>query len=253
MEYGICNLAVVPLRAEGNERSEQVSQVLFGETFEIVEWQENWVKIITTYDDYTGWIARLQFEIITAADYQEILISNIILTSSAVSWVFRKTDMGLLYLPFGSSLPLVDGNECRVGNQTYIISEEEEPEESIAETAMQFMNVPYLWGGRTHFGIDCSGLTQAVYRHHGIKIDRDASQQVKQGTLIENLDDAKAGDLAFFENEKGNITHVGIMLGDGLIIHASGKVKIDTIDEHGIYSEEQQRHTHRFNCIRTYV
>ncbi|RYY34253.1 MAG: hydrolase Nlp/P60 [Sphingobacteriaceae bacterium] len=253
MEYGICNLALIPLRAEGDERSEQVSQILFGETFEILEWQEHWVNINTSYDNYTGWIARLQFELIAAAEYQELQNTPVLLTNSATSWVFRKLDMGLLYLPFGSLLPFVEDNECRVGAQTYIITENDEPDESITETAMQFMNAPYLWGGRTHFGIDCSGLTQAVYRQHDIKIDRDASQQVKQGKLIESLDDAQPGDLAFFENKEGKITHVGIMLDDGQIIHASGKVKIDSIDEHGIYSEEQQRHTHRFNCLRRYV
>ncbi|RYD84245.1 MAG: NlpC/P60 family protein, partial [Sphingobacteriales bacterium] len=123
----------------------------------------------------------------------------------------------------------------------------------LIETATQFLNAPYLWGGRTHFGIDCSGLTQAVFKLHAIKILRDASQQAQQGEPVENIADAQAGDLAFFENKDGRITHVGIMLDNETIIHASGKVKINRIDEWGIYSDELQRYTHKLSWIKRFV
>ncbi|RYZ91787.1 MAG: hydrolase Nlp/P60, partial [Sphingobacteriaceae bacterium] len=238
MEYGICNLAIAPLRAEPNERSEQTTQVLFGEAFEILEWQEHWVKITTAYDNYTGWIGRMLFELTDKQTYDDVKQVPPAITNSAVAWAFKKSDMSLLYLPFGSSLPYLQGTECRINDEIYLVPEVdgEEERESITETAMQFMNAPYLWGGRTHFGIDCSGLTQAVLKWHGIKIDRDASQQARQGVLIDNLDDAQEGDLAFFENKDGKITHVGIMLDNENVIHASGKVKINRIDKEGIYS-----------------
>ncbi|WP_233496628.1 C40 family peptidase [Mucilaginibacter hurinus] len=255
MEYGICNLAIAPLRAEPTERAEQTSQVLFGEAFEILEWQEHWVKIITAYDNYTGWIGRLLFELTDKQTFDDIKFNIPAITNSPVTWAFKKSDMSLLYLPFGSSLPYLQHTECRINNEAYLVPEIDDDEErdSITETAMQFMHVPYLWGGRTHFGIDCSGLSQAVFKWHGIKIDRDASQQARQGQLIEKLSAAQEGDLAFFENKEGRITHVGIMLDNENILHASGKVKIDRIDEEGIYSEELKRYTHKFNCVRRFI
>ncbi|GAA4911523.1 C40 family peptidase [Mucilaginibacter defluvii] len=253
MEYGICNMALAPLKAEASERSEIMTQVLFGEAFEILEWQEHWVKITTAYDNYTGWIGKLLFTNLDEADYNHIKQTPPAITNSAVTWAFKKPEMALLYLPFGSSLPFLEGDECRVGDDYYAVPEvDEELEDTLIETAMQFLNAPYLWGGRTHFGIDCSGLTQAVFKLHGIKIDRDASQQALQGELVTRIEDAKEGDLAFFANAEGRITHVGILLGDGNIIHASGRVKIEQIDEKGIYSEEQGKYTHQLALIKRY-
>ncbi|MFI5159591.1 MAG: C40 family peptidase, partial [Sphingobacteriales bacterium] len=100
------------------------------------------------------------------------------------------------------------------------------------------------------FGIDCSGFVQAVFKLHGTKLKRDASQQAEQGSLIESLEEARLGDLAFFKNADGRVVHVGIMLNNKQIIHASGKVKIDSIDEDGIYSEELKRHTHTLHSIK---
>jgi gamma-D-glutamyl-L-lysine dipeptidyl-peptidase len=252
MEYGIGNLAIAPLRAEGSERSEMVSQVLFGETFIINEWQENWVNITTTYDNYTGWIGKLLFKQISEAEFNDINKSKWPVTNSAVTWAFKKPEMALLYLPFGCTLPSFGGNECAIGDDHYLVPEmDEEVEDTLIETAMQFLNTPYLWGGRTHFGIDCSGFTQAVFKLHGYQLNRDASQQVLQGEEV-SLGQAKAGDLAFFKNAEGKIIHVGILLGEDEIIHASGKVKIEQVDEQGIYSPEQGKHTHQLASVRRY-
>lgn len=253
MEYGICNLAVVPLRAEPNDRSEQVSQVLFGEAFEIIEWQERWVQIITASDNYTGWIGRLQFTMLGHVAYKSFKQAPPPVTYRAVTQAWKTADNSVVYLPVGSSLAFLEGTTCNIGNERFEIIGEIGEREDIGTTAKSFLNSPYLWGGRTHFGIDCSGFTQAVFRLNGIKIKRDASQQVEGGVLVNDLSEARLGDLAFFHNEAGKVTHVGIMLNNEYIIHASGKVKIDSIDNTGIYSKEQKRHTHQLHSIKRFM
>jgi hypothetical protein len=250
MEYGICNLAVIPMRAEPREASEMTSQVLFGETFEIIEWTDKWAKIITTFDNYTGWIGRLQFVMLGHIAYQDLLRKPSPLTYGAVTQAWKRADNTVLYLPIGSSLAFLEGNRCKIENEKLEIIGPKGDIENFVTTAKSFLNAPYLWGGRTHFGIDCSGYVQAVFKMHGSKLLRDASQQVEQGEVIASLKEARLGDLAFFKNLEGRVVHVGIMLNNTQIIHASGKVKIDNIDDDGIYSEELKRYTHTLHSIK---
>jgi hypothetical protein len=252
MEYGICNLAIVPLRAEASDRSEMVSQVLFGETCEILETADKWVKIITTTDNYTGWIDRLQCTMLGHMDYKHLLENPAPLTYRPVTQAWKIIDNSILYLPAGSSLPFFEGTRCSVGNQKFEIVGGMGSNEDFITIARSYLNVPYLWGGRTHFGIDCSGFTQIVYKFQGIHLKRDASMQVKDGETVESVANTRLGDLAYFNNAEGRITHVGVMLDNKKIIHASGRVKIDTIDSEGIYSEEFKRYTHKLNVIKRY-
>jgi hypothetical protein len=252
MEYGICNLSVIPLRAEDNDRSEQVSQLLFGEIFEILEWKANWVKIITTFDNYTGWIGRLQFIMIGHLAYKQFKETPPPLTYRPVTQALKTANNTILYLPMGSSLAFLEGTTCNIGTEKFEIIGEIGETESLVTTASSYLNTPYLWGGRTHFGIDCSGFTQMVFRLKGVKLLRDASMQAEQGENVDSVKNSKLGDLAFFDNPEGKIVHVGIILNTELIIHASGKVKIDTIDESGIYSEELKRNTHKLRLIKRF-
>jgi cell wall-associated NlpC family hydrolase len=252
MEYGICDLAIVPLRAEPSDRSEQVSQLLFGEAFEITEWKEKWVKIVTATDKYTGWIDRLQFTMLDYTAYKSLLQTSTPLTYRPVTQARKILDNSIVYLPAGSSLAFLDGATSFIGNQKFEIIDETGKTDHITNIAKSYLNVPYLWGGRTHFGIDCSGFTQAVYKLININLRRDASLQAQDGTLVDGLAKVNLGDLAFFGAEEDRITHVGIMLNSEQIIHASGKVKIDTIDDEGIYSEELKRYTHKLRLIRRY-
>ena len=250
MEYGICNLAVIPLRAEPSDRSEQVSQILFGETFEILEWTERWAKVFTTNDNYEGWIGRLQFAMLGHIAYKTLKQDPAPITYRAVTQAWKKPDNSVLYLPVGSSLVFLKGTTCQINNEQFEIIGEIGGEESFDITAKSFLNTPYLWGGRTHYGIDCSGFTQAVFKLSGIDLKRDAWMQAEQGMVVDFLAEAKLGDLAFFDNAEGKITHVGIMLNNEQIIHASGRVKIDHIDGQGIYSEELKRYTHKLRIIK---
>lgn len=250
MEFGICNLAIVPLRAEPSERSEMVSQLLFGELFEIMELQDNWIRIITSFDGYEGWISSLQFASLDKEAYQAQQQNPTGLTYLPVTQTWRRDNDSVLYLPFGSTLAFQEGTACHIGHVYYDILGEIGTKESLETSARSFLNTPYLWGGRTHFGIDCSGFTQAVLRLQGINLKRDAYLQAEQGQTVDFLQEAQLGDLAFFDNAEGRITHVGILLGNDKIIHASGKVKIDKIDTNGIYSHEQQRYTHKLRIIK---
>jgi hypothetical protein len=250
MEYGICNLSVIPLRAEASDKSEQVSQILFGETFEILEWTERWVKVITTNDRYEGWIGRLQFVMLSHSDYNTLKEDPAPITYRAVTQAWKMPDNSVLYLPVGSSLVFLKGTTCEINNEQFEIIGEIGETDKMDITAKSFLNTAYLWGGRTHYGIDCSGFTQAVFRLQGIYLKRDAWMQAEQGKVVDFLAEARLGDLAFFDNAEGRITHVGIMLNSEQIIHASGRVKIDRIDSQGIYSEELKRYTHKLRIIK---
>jgi hypothetical protein len=254
MEYGICNLAIVPMRAEPNERSEMVSQVLFGEAFEILEWKDNWVQIITAFDNYTGWIGRLQFTMLGQQLYMQLQENPPRLTYRSVTQAWKIADNSVVYLPVGASLSFLKGTTCTIGQERFEIIGQAGEYDTVDVVAKSFLNAPYLWGGRTHFGIDCSGFTQAVMRLCcGVNLKRDASLQAEDGNTVNSLADIKLGDLAFFDNAEGKITHVGIMLNKMQIIHASGKVKIDLLENKGIYSEEQKRYTHKLKVIKRYL
>lgn len=238
------------MRAEPSERSEQVSQVLFGEAFEILDWKEGWAQITTANDNYTGWISRLQFTMLGHLNYQQLQQNPPKITYKAITQAWKIKDNSVLYLPAGSSLSFLNGTTCYIEKEKFEIIGQIGQNESIDLVAKSFLNAPYLWGGRTHFGVDCSGFTQVVFKLKGAQLKRDASLQAQQGKLINSLSDALIGDLAFFKNTDGKVTHVGMLLNREHIIHASGKVKIDTIDEKGIYSEDLQRYTHNLHSIR---
>ncbi|MES2592025.1 MAG: C40 family peptidase [Bacteroidota bacterium] len=257
--YGICNLSIVPCRKEPSDRSEMVTQLLFGEHFLIIETQGNWCRIKIAYDEYECWIDKKQFLPIEQHTY-DILESSAHYYSNELVQIIRDDRSSLLFpIVIGSTLPNFDNNECAVENQSYayegayITGHLPTDKIGIIETAMMYLNTPYLWGGKTPFGIDCSGFTQMVYKLNGIKLSRDAYQQAEQGEVLSFVEEAEAGDLAFFDNEEGRITHVGIVMDDNRIIHASGNVRIDGFDHQGIYNKEKQKYSHRLRLLKRIV
>lgn len=240
------------MRAEPSERSEMVSQLLFGEIYEITGRTEKWLQITTLYDSYSGWI---NFTQVTDLDEEEHgkYADITVLSNKVISALVKHSDGTLVYIPFGSSLPGLRDGKALLGGELYDVSNLQTENTDIIATAQSFLNAPYLWGGRTHMGVDCSGFVQAIFRQYGINLKRDAYLQAEQGTVVDFLPEAKAGDVAFFDNEDGKIVHVGIMLNNEQIIHASGRVKIERIDGQGIYSEEFNRYTHKLRIIKRYI
>ena len=252
--FGICNLSIVPLRVEPNDRSEIVSQVLFGEHFEVIEVWNQWIKIRLHYDAYEGWIDSKQQQPINEEQFQHLSKEVIILSADLVEYVSGANNT-LIPVTLGASLSFLNNTDINTegfefeGLRTSGIKSKSD----IIKTAYMYLNSPYLWGGKTPFGIDCSGFTQMVYKLNGYPLLRDASQQATQGEVLSFIEESEPGDLAFFDNEEGKIIHVGIILENNYIIHASGKVRIDRLDHLGIYNAEANRHTHRLRVIKKLI
>lgn len=256
MPYGICNLSIVPLRIEPNDRSEMVSQVLFGEHFMVLETHQKWSKIRLAFDNYEGWIDTNQYLPLFAENYIEIAESKNALAGELIDFVTDEND-NFLTIAIGATLPFYNDKNFKLGNINYRyegkVFKEKLPKETLIEMAASFLNAPYLWGGKTPFGIDCSGFTQMVYKLCGYKLLRDAGQQATQGESLSFIEESEPGDLAFFDNEEGVIVHVGIIMNDNYIIHAHGKIRIDRIDHSGIFNVDTQRHTHKLRVIKKII
>ena len=234
MEKGICNVSVAPLRAENSHQSEMVSQLLYGEKVEIIEENGSFSKIKMDFDDYEGWVDAKQISKIPEEDFVQKTAQ--ILTEDFKVFNFKE---GKILLSIGSEIVSDEEQTLR-----------EATGKSLSDTAQRFLNVPYLWSGRSFFGIDCSGFTQLVFKVHGIKLPRDAYQQAEMGNVLDFVEESEPGDLAFFENQEGKISHVGIMLEDQKIIHAYGKVRIDLLDSTGIFNKDLGKHTHKLRFVK---
>lgn len=251
--YALCNLAIVPLRLEPSDRSELVTQVLFGETFTILEKKEKWSRISLAADLYEGWIDNKQFTEITADQFNKIQESARFYCADLVDYLTGKNT--LMPVSLGSDLSYLtfaDINSQQLSFDGTMITGIQ-PKTNLLKTAFLYLNAPYLWGGKTPFGIDCSGFTQMVYRLNGYNIPRDASQQAKIGEPLSFIEESEVGDLAFFDNEEGNIIHVGIIMENNYIIHAHGKVRIDRLDHLGILNIDSGRHTHKLRVIKKII
>ena len=254
MIYAVCPLSVVPIRSSASDKSEMVSQLLFGETVEIMEQRSSWAKVRCLWDNYIGWTDLKQLKKLPAEEiqlYQKKYALSLELFQGAMAEGYS------LPITIGATLPRFDGLKFHLNGSSFTFSGQAiEPAKVIQESsillkiARRYLYAPYLWGGRSPLGIDCSGFTQMVYKMIGISIPRDASLQVEKGRLIDFVEQVQPGDLAFFENKKGRIVHVGIVMPERKIIHASGQVRIDKIDHFGIYNDDQDKYTHKLRVFK---
>jgi gamma-D-glutamyl-L-lysine dipeptidyl-peptidase len=250
MENYICENVFVPLRSGPSHKTEMLSQVLFGEKYKVTDKSGSWMKIETFFDEYTGWIDvdHLQH---TINDSES---KGLVLNKSLLCY---KPDKTKLVLEPGCEIfkPDFEGKTFYAGNNQYTTGSEFDnsfisTNDTVTDSAMKFINSPYIWGGRIPSGIDCSGLTQLVYKIHGIAIPRDSWKQAEAGITIDFIDQAEPGDLVFFDNDRGKISHVGMILSRGLVIHAAGRVRIDSIDHQGIFKAETGGYSHHLRMIK---
>ena len=236
MTYGICKLSAIALRKEARHSSEMVSQLLYNELYTVLDKTQEWVLIQTDFDQYEGWIQAKQFAEISEEEFKGLKTKKIYLTNKPiVEHTGQFLSMGTpLYEPYPNAVEMPS----------------EFHSEMMVDYAKMLLGAPYFWGGRTAFGIDCSGLVQVCARLAGLLLPRDASQQIGCGELVYFLQETQPGDLAFFGKEEGQITHIGIIMGDEQIIHCSGRVRIDYLDQTGIFNKERNEHTHRLQAVK---
>lgn len=256
MIFGICNLSIVAIRAEASDKSEMTSQMLFGEHFTILEKGKYWSKIKISFDEYEGYVDNKQYEEISEDLFYQLSDKESFYSGEIIDFITSSTN-DLITIPLGSRLPNIIDNEFIINSKKFTydgaVFSGKLPKSEIIKNAFTFLNSPFLWGGKTPFGIDCSGFTQMVYKLCGYKLFRDSKQQAKQGEVLSFIEESEPGDLAFFDNEEGEIIHVGIILNDYHIIHSHGKVRIDTLDHSGIYNADLQKHTHKLRVIKKLI
>lgn len=254
--FGVCHLSVVPCRREPSDKSEMVTQLLFGDAFEVLEEIGSWHKIRIAWDHYECWIDRKQYLKVSKATVDNLRDNLAPVATDLISLITDLKSGNTFPIVAGSSLPFWYDGDVRIEEQHYRYDgsvrmfEQETSRAAIVETAFTYVNSPYLWGGRSPFGIDCSGFTQSVFKANGMRIKRDAYQQAEIGEPYSFVEEAQPGDLAFFDNEEGRITHVGIVAGENRIIHASGKVRVDHYDHYGIFTPERGGYTHNLRIIK---
>ncbi len=255
--FGICKLSMVPMRKSPSDRDEIVNQLLFGELVYILAKKKQWVLLKCEWDEYEGWVDMKQIKSISATKfeaYRQNFSTAFEISHTAIS------DNYFLPVTIGATLPMYDGFQCEMDELKMNYSGRalefynfKGNVEWIIKIARMFLYAPYLWGGRSPFGIDCSGLTQIVFKLGGYRLNRDAYQQADQGALVDFIELSQQGDLAFFENDKGNIIHVGIIMPENKIMHASGFVRIDTLDHNGIYNAETKKYSHKLRFIKRII
>lgn len=259
MNHGIVRIPCLAVRREPAEQSEMVTQLLFGELFEVLEPGRSWIHARNMYDGYEGWISSSGNSLIDDAELKKYNAFSKCVQPDAFLPLQKAAAEQPLLVPAGSLLYFDEKVPLKVHcGETYRM---EKPcrkpggnlEESIIRTGIQFLNIPYLWGGKSTYGTDCSGLVQTVFRINGIELSRDTSSQVNQGRPLNMLPEARTGDLVFFDNEEGEIVHVGILMEEGQVLHASGMVRIDPIDHQGIYNRELKRYTHKLRVIKRII
>lgn len=259
MKFGICISSIIPIRLHPQHQSEMINQMLFGELCKIISIEGIWLNINLIHDGYAGWVNKNQIQIIPESEFKRLSLIDPYYSLDLVHKIKDKTNHKSFPIIIGSTLYAERMKRFNLNGNDYLYEgTQSEPLKSvnrdqIIENSYHYLHAPYLWGGRSPFGIDCSGLVQMAYKLSGVNIYRDTKQQVNQGDIISFLSEAKKGDLAFFDNDQKEIIHVGLIISGRSIIHASSSVRIDPIDHIGIYNCEQGCYTHHLRIIKSLI
>jgi gamma-D-glutamyl-L-lysine dipeptidyl-peptidase len=253
--YGVCRLSVVPVRKNSTDQSEMVTQLLFGEDYEVLAKSDDqkWIRVRVCFDQYEGWIDARQHHEVTQEYFEYIGRAEFKITTDVTSsLLYNKVPLPIV---MGSIIPITGAELFRMEEQFAFNGDSKSSGlkrefEFVRNTAFKYLFAPYLWGGKTPFGIDCSGFVQMVMKISGYRLLRDAWQQANQGKPVKSLDESLPGDLAFFKNSDNRIVHTGIVIEDRRIIHASGRVRVDQLDSHGILHTENRNYSHQLSHLR---
>ena len=255
MDYAVVTAPAAPVRRKPDHRKEMVNQLLFGETVKVLKEKGTlWVKIRSLHDGYEGWLTNtllLETDEAFATTRSNIVAADLLNTITIGG---RE-----IHIPAGSSLPLLNNGEGRIATLDYLFAgnllnrDEQQPGiELLSQLTRPWLDAPYLWGGRTPLGVDCSGFTQVIFKQMGIDLPRDAWQQAQEGEPVKKFKSVKPGDLVFFDRGE-EIIHVGILLDEAKVIHASGRVRIDLLTKKGIKDAVTGKRTLRLNAIRRVI
>jgi hypothetical protein len=258
LNYGICALSAAPVRAEASDKAEQVTELLFGDCYTVLLAQGNWLHIETAADKYQGWLDYKQHTLVSAAYFQAWQAQD---HPRALDLVQVVSDADMRQpITIGCRLPFFDGMTLKIGDKCLFYNgtatnpaQPTPPERQLAllrKLGQLYLRAPYVWGGKSVFGLDCSGLTQQLFGLLGVQLPRDAYQQIALGEPVDFVIQARLGDLAFFENADGRIVHVGVVLDEGQILHAHGEVRLDPLDHHGIFNRDRQKYSHKLRLIK---
>jgi gamma-D-glutamyl-L-lysine dipeptidyl-peptidase len=253
--FGVCRLSVVSVRKDPSDQSEQITQLLFGDHYTVLELSANqkWIRIRIHFDQYEGWIDVKQHQLITPEYFNHINHADFKITTDLTSSLLYNKSPHVVLM--GSIIPITGSELFKMEEQFAFNGEaknlgQRREFDFLRVIALKYLNSPYQWGGKGPFGIDCSGFTQMVFKICGYRLLRDAAQQATQGKAVASLESARQGDLVFFQNERGSIVHVAILLSEDKVIHASGKVRVDGITAEGIAHADTKRITHHLSAIR---
>jgi len=248
LHLAACLQGYIPVRKDPFERSEMITQVLFGEYMDILDDEGKWLYIKMRYDGYEGWIDKKCASITEDISEAKYLVTG---NNTRIRNMTLNQDV---IIPIGSVLPALNKNSFKMGPYSYQLSRQEDITEigkgELESLLPMVLSVPYLWGGRSGFGFDCSGLVQFLCRAAGKKVPRDAGDQSAHGSTLSFIDETRAGDLAFFDNTEGLIHHVGMITGSNQIVHASGMVRIDRLDHQGIYNAREEKYSHKLRVLK---
>ena len=255
LDYGVCRLSIVPVRAEASDKSELTTQLLFGDHYEVTDATKDkkWLRIRSNFDQFDGWLDAKQHHPVSQEYYEYLNRADFkITTDVTASLLYNKSPQIIL---LGSMIPISSSELFKMEEQFAFNGEaknlgQKREYEYMKNVAVKYLNAPYLWGGKSPFGIDCSGFVQMVFKICGYRLFRNSWQQSNQGKSFRDIEQGKPGDLVFFKNAEGKVNHVGIMLEGDRIIHASGKIRVDHLNEEGILNLETKIYSHQFSHIR---
>lgn len=254
--------SVVPVRSDASEGAEQLTQLLFAETCDILEERPRWKRIRNHADGEEGWVDFKMITSMTEDEYDTFRKNDLsVLVQMPMAFAVSENNGQTIPLTAGTRLPNYQNGQFEVLGVRFRIDPAmvTKPlpldKDNFMNITRFMLNIPYLWGGKNALGMDCSGFTGIVMSLFGHRLPRNARQQVMLGNEIVFLQEAQCGDLAFFDHRSRNaadtnISHVGILLDSEHIIHCSGRVKVERIDAQGIISTETGEHTHDLRIIK---